>query len=320
MAELSFEVQVLLQRMVVPSLAGVAGGLVLSRCERSSLAPGEAWAGDRPLRGAMVASSLGALLVGVGLITSDLWQREMITNPAIWRRWDAREPWMWMVWMIPGLILLLGLLKGITATPMRFSAWCLPCMVASASGVFYVSLPQGEAYRDTLRDVIRWMALGIAALVMNVAAMNAIARRPGGRWAPLALLVQLVCIAGLALQSYASLGEFVLAAVGATLGLSIVSLLNPSGLTFDYGWPLAPAILGLSVLATACLSTSTFYVTEPPATWLLISVLFLPAAVGALDLCLMGKHWGWRLAAAVVIWGMALSAVVAKAMQSKTDW
>jgi hypothetical protein len=311
MMQVSFEVQVLLQRIVLPSLLGFAGGLLLSRCERRSLESGALGSSESPLRGVITASVLGSLIVGAGLIASDLWQRELITNPAIWRRWAAREPWMWMVWMIPGLILFLGLAKGLVATPSRFATWCLPGVVAWGAGIFYVCLPQGPGYENDLPRAVRWIALGIAAVAMNCASLNAIARGPGGRWAPLVLLVQLVFVAGLALQSYASLGEFILAATGATLGLSIVSLFLPSTRTFDYGWPLAPAILGLTVLACASLATSTFYISEPPATWILMSVLFLPTVAGAIDLCLGGKHWGWRVAAAFFLWALALSAVVA---------
>ena len=316
----SFEVQILLQRIVLPGLMGLVGGWVLSRCERRSLESGSSGAAEHPLRGAMSASSLGSLLVGAGLIASDLWQRELITNPAIWRRWDAREPWMWMVWMVPGLILFMGLVKGLVATPSRYATWSLPGVIAWATGIFYVCLPQGPGYENDLPRAVRWIALGIAAVAMNCASLNAIARGPGGRWAPLVVLVQLVCVAGLALQSYASLGEFILAATGATLGLSIVSLFLPSTRTFDYGWPLAPAILGLTVLACASLATSTFYISEPPATWILMSVLFLPTVAGAIDLCLGGKHWGWRVAAAFFLWALALSAVVAGALQNTSDW
>lgn len=318
--QISFETQILLQRIVLPSLLGLAGGWVLSRCERRGLELSGSGSDTRPLRGVMTASFFGALLVGAGLIVSDLWQRELITNPATWRRWDAREPWMWMVWMIPGLILFLGFAKGLIATPQRFATWSLPGVIALGAGIFYVCLPQGPGYENDLPRAVRWIALGIAAVAMNCASLNAIARGPGGRWAPLVLLVQLACVAGLALQSYASLGEFVLAAAGATLGLCVISLFLPSPWTFDYGWPLAPAILGLTVLASVSLAASTFYVSEPLATWMLMSILFLPTIVGAIDLCLGGKHWGWRVAAAFFLWALALSAVVAKALQNKSDW
>ena len=313
--DMSFEIQVLLQRIVMTSLVGLIGGFVLSRCERRV-----AGTGDGPLRGVGAASFFGALLVGAGLIASDLWQRGMIAEPWTWRRWDAREPWMWMVWLVPSLILFLGIAKGLLARPNRFATWCLPWVVAGAAGILYVALPQSSGYQDKLPDAIRWLAIGIAAVSLNSASLNAISSRPGGRWGPSVLFAQLVCIAGLTLQSYASLGEFVLAALGLSLGLALVSLFVPSGQTFDYGWPLAPAVMGLMVLAAAGLVVSTFYVSDPPPTWLVAGILFLPSLIAGIDLCLAGKHWGWRLFAAVLLWAMVLAVVIFKAMQSKSDW
>jgi hypothetical protein len=314
--DMNFETQVILQRLVVPSLLGLAGGFVLSRCERRSLASGD----GGPLRLVATASIIGTLLVGAGLIASDLWQRGLIANPATWRRWDAREPWMWMVWLVPGLMLVLGLLKGLGATPSRFATWCLPVLVLGAAGTLYVALPQGSGYEDKLRDAVRWLALGTAAVTVNAACLNAIATRPGGRWAPCVLLAQLGCIAGIVLQSYASLGEFVLAGIGILVGLSIISLVLPSESTYDFGWQLAPAILAMSVLAVASLAVSTFYVSTPPATWLIMSILFLPTIVGSVDCILHKQQWGWRVLAALVICGLVLAVVIASAINNKPEW
>lgn len=315
LVNISFEGQVLLERVVVPSLLGWIGGFVLSRCERRS--PG---LDPSPLRGVLASSFFGALLVGSGLIVSDLWQRGMITEPASWRRWDAREPWMWMVWMVPGLILFLGILKGWIATPIRFATCCLPWALVGAAGILYAALPQGKGYEDQLPEVIRSMAIAMAAVALNSLSLNAIARGPGGRWALCVLLAQLACIAGLAFQAYASLGEFALAGVGAVLGLSLVSLMLPSGPTYDYGWPLAPAVLGMIVMAVASQSVSTLYFSEQPPIWLRMGILFLPSLVGGVDLCLRRKHWGWRVLSALVLSASVLSVVVVRAMQNETGW
>lgn len=313
--DLPFEFQVLIQRIVMPSLLGLAGGILLLRCERPSFSKGE-----NPIRGVAIASIFGSILVGAALIVSDFWQRELIANPLSWRRWEAREPWMWMVWLIPGLILGLGIFKSLVAIPSRIATWFLPWLVVGAVGCFYIALPQGQSYRDQLPNAIRFLAIGIAATALNSVSLNAIASHPGGRWATLTLLAQLGCIAGLAFQSYASLGEFILAGFGVTLGLSLVSLFHSSEHTTDYGWPLAPAVLGLTVLAAVSLAVSTFYVTTPPPTWLWTSILFLPTIIAGIDWFLVEKHWGWRLAMAAIIWALILSTVVAMAMQSKSDW
>jgi hypothetical protein len=312
---MSFETEVLLQRIVVPCLMGLLGALILARCERRPME-----LGDVPWQRVLSTSFWGSLLFGLGLIVSDFWQRGMITDPASWLKWEAREPWMWMVWLIPGLALFLGIVKILVVTPGRFAGWCLPWVVVGSLAIIHIALPQGRGYEDRLPEAIQAFAIGIAAVSLNSASLNAIASRPGGRWSPCVVLAQLGCIAGLAFQAYASLGEFVLSGAGAALGLALVSLFLSSSRTLDYGWPLAPAVLALVVLAATSLCTLTFYFSAPPPFWLRMSILFLPTIVCGVDLWLGARHWGWRVLAAAILWSLVLSAVVARAMQVKTDW
>jgi hypothetical protein len=183
-----------------------------------------------------------------------------------------------------------------------------------------VVLPQGTGYEDRLRDAVRWTAIGTVAAVWNGSALDGIARHPGGRWSTCVLLAQLGCIAGLILQSYASLGEWVLAAIGVTLGLTVVGLWIPSEETTHFGWPMAPAVLGLTILGAASLAVSTFYVSTPAPQWMIAIVLFLPSIVGLVDAFLRSWNPWWRALIAALIASAPLAAVLFQAMNHQPAW
>ncbi len=313
--EMSFELQIVLQRLVIPGLIGLLGGLTIAR-------PWVRHSEDSPASGAAggISSLLGALFVGSGLIVSDLWQRELLTQPSTWRSWEAREPWMWMVWMIPAAMVLLAIVRLAARSTTRISSWSWPSLFGIAVGVMLVVLPQGAGYEDKLREAVRWTGLGVLATVWNACALNGIASQPGGRWSPLVLLAQLGCVAALVLQSYASLGEWVLAAIGVTAGLSLVSLFTPSVRTVDFGWPLASVILALTVLAAASTAVSQFYIFSSAPAWVLAGTLFLPSIVGGVDVAIRGWNPWFRALIAAAISGILIGVVVWQTIQNQPQW
>lgn len=313
--ELSFETQIALQRLLVPGLMGLVGGFLLSRCDA-----GAAEAPEQPLKGIALPSLAGAILIGCGIAASDLWQRGLIARPMAWREWEAREPWMWMVWAVPALVILLAAARAVARTGSRWASWCLPIAVTCGAGFMMIVLPQGPGYEDKLREAMHWVGLGTIAIVWNAMALNGIAKHPGGRWAPLVLLAQVGAIAGMVVQSYASLGELVLALLGTTAGLTFVSLLIPTSHSTEFGWRLAPAVLALVIAAVAALSVSTFYVSTPPAPWILFSVLLLPTIVGIADTFLRARPMVWRLVIGAAIAGSIVGAVVYTALSHTPDF
>lgn len=312
--ELNFETQVVLQRLVVPLVLSTVGGLLLARRRPGSVASASAAAP------AAWSTLLGALLVAVGPCVSDLWKRELLLQPARWREWSATEPWMWMVWIVPASVMMVAIWRSAIASSWTFATWMFPWGISMAALGLYVCLPQGQGWLDKSSDVARWLVAATIAFAWNQWGIDTIASSPGGRWAPWVLVAQLGAIAGLALQSYASLGEWALVGVGGSAGLAIAALVSGDSQSMPMAWPAAVGVIPGLWMAVACLAVSQFYISTPPASWLLGLILFLPTLVGLIDL-LVKKRSAWvRALVAAVACGIVVAIAIAITMQSRPEW
>jgi len=313
--ELSFETQIALQRLLVPSLIAFVGAFLMSRSMfRSPTAP----TGSGPRLA--LRPLAGALLIGLALIVSDLWQRGILADPTAWRAWSAREPWMWMVWMIPAIIVVLAAMEYFLRLRDFSGGAGSPIRVALAAAAMLVVLPQGAGYEDQLGNAVRWVAFGTVASIWNASAIDGIATHDGARWAPCVLLAQLGGIAAMVLQSYASLGEWVLAGIGVTLGVCLVALIFPSAASSEVGWSLSPAVQGLVILACASVAVSTFYASTPQPNLLVASILLLPTLVGWVDCGVRRWNPWYRALIAAAISGILIGIVVFLAIQQQPEW
>lgn len=273
---MGFEVQIAIQRLLIPGVLALIGAwLIVGRQESSASTRG----------GASGIGLIGALVVGAAFIVSDFMQRGILLSPRKWLEWEAREPWMLMVWLVPAVITALAVAQFIFGSSERFQRWTIPFLLTFWIGAIYVLVPMGTGYQDKLPSVGQWVVSGAVAAVWNAYAMDWIASGTGGRWYPLVLLAQFGCIVAIVLSSYASLSEWVLVGVGATSGVSVVQLLRPTrSHDVPFAWPLAPIMVGLSWMGAACLVVSTFYVSEELSSQWFWPVLFLPSMVGVVDL------------------------------------
>ncbi len=271
-----FELQIAIQRLLVPGVLAWIGAWLLVRRQDS----------PAPSRGLTGIGVIGALVICSAFIVSDFMQRGILLTPKEWFGWEAREPWMLMVWLVPAVIMSLALEHFFLGSSEGFQGWRVPCLLTFWIGASYLLFPMGEGYQDKLPTVGRLAVSSAVAAAWNAYAMDGIANGPGGRWYPLVLLAQFGCIVAMVLPSYASLSEWVLVGVGVSSGVSVVQLFRPTRSSeVLFSWPLAPVILGLSWMGVACLVVSTFYVSEAlPSRWFWL-VLFLPSMVGIVDLC-----------------------------------
>lgn len=312
--ELNFETQVALQRIAVPLAMATVGGLLLARRPPGS---GTSASNTSP---AAWSTLLGALLVAAGPCVSELWKRELLLQPARWREWSASEPWMWMVWIVPASVMTIAIWRSAISSSWTFATWMFPWGISLAVLGLYVCLPQGQGWLDKSSEVTRWIVAATIAFAWNQWGIDTIASSPGGRWAPWVLVAQFGAIAALALQSYASLGEWALVGVGFSAGLAISALLSGDSQSMPMGWPTAAGVIPGLWMAVACLSVSQFYIPTPPATWLLGLILFLPALVGVIDL-LIKKRPAWvRALAAAVACGIVVGIAIATTFQSRSEW
>ena len=276
---MSFEIQIALQRLLLPAVCSLIGCYLLSKTDQ-----GEDWYDDEPLQGIAFPTLSGTLLCALGLICSDLWQRGIILKPIEWSQWKASYQWQWMVWMIPGSMLLLAVARSIFTVPIHFTAMAGIATATLAIGVLFVCLNERTVWDDQSAKLLPWMAVGGVAAMWNIASLNSIARSDGSRWVSLTVLGQLGCVAAVTLQSYASLGEWSLAGVGAAAGTSIVGVFLGAKAKLHYGWPLSTVVIPLGIMAISCLAVSNFFESRPLPTWLIASVLFLPTLVCIVDI------------------------------------
>ncbi len=310
--ELNFETQVALQRIAVPLVLATVGGLLLARRREGSAASASA------ASPAVWSTLLGAMLVAAGPCVSELWKRELLLQPARWRDWSASEPWMWMVWIVPASVMMVAIWRSLIASSWTFANWIFPWGISVAALGLYVCLPQGQGWLDKSSDVTRWIVAATIAFAWNQWGIDTIASSPGGRWAPWVLVAQFGAIAALALQSYASLGEWALVGVGFSAGLAIAALLSGDSQSMPLSWPTAVGVIPGLWMAVDCLAVSQFYIPTPPATWLLGLILFLPTLVGLIDL-LIKKRSAWvRAIVAAVACGIVVALAIA--MQSRSEW
>ena len=275
---MSFELQILLQRLLLPAVCSLIGCYVLSRTD-----PGEDWYDDEPIKGMAFTTLLGAFLCGIGMICSDLLQRGIIAKPDEWLTWQASYQWQWMVWMIPSCMVTMAVARSIFSIPIHYAAFAGFVTATLAICVLFVCLNEGTVWDDQKAKWLPWMAASCVAVMWNIASLNSIAKADGSRWVSLTILGQLGCVAAITIQSYASLGEWTLAGIGVAVGASLVGIFAGSKAKPDFGWQLSTVVVPLGIMAVACLAVSSFFESRPLPIWLIGSVLFLPTLIGVVD-------------------------------------
>ncbi len=282
---MSLETHILLKCLIVPAVISALGALILSMTPTS-----EYWDDEEPLKGLIWSNLFGALVCGLAFIIPDLWGRDLLFKPNNWRQWEAREPWMWLVWIAPATLVGFAIVKSFVRVPARSAAFAWPLTAIVAAVLIYVALPQSQGYEEKLPLAVQWVAVGMVATMLNMLAVSSIATNLGSRWNMLVVVAQAGAVALLAFQSYASLGMWSVIAVGVGLGASLIGGLRISTAAQYCGWPLSPVAVILCSLAVANIATTEFYLTELKPRWLIAMILFLPTIVGLIDLC--GRRFG----------------------------
>lgn len=313
---MSFEQQILLQRIALPAVASIFGCwlLIASRSESGRDV-------DQPHSHSRWMTILGSLLIAGSLVASDFWQRELLWDPLHWSDWEPSYRWQWLVWLIPGTMLLLGSLRAFALNEREQSAQVWPILSLAAISIHYVALFEIEAWPNWLIPMFHAILIGSAASLLNISSLHALATSGASRWAPLVLLGQLGCIAAIALQSYASLGEWVLTGIGVTLGATIVS--------FGYGaksqlfgvWPISIALYPVAISGAVCLLLTGYFRSRALPVYLVGIVLLLPTIVWFLDF-VYGRHgrtW-YRIAWAATACVAVLVAVILVTEPFKSEW
>jgi hypothetical protein len=313
---MSFEQQILLQRILLPGLASILGcWLLLS--SKSESGGNE----DASYPHARWKTLLGCLLIGGSLLVSDFWQRDLLWDPAAWTSWTANYRWQWMIWGIPGAVLGLGLLRAFSISEREQAAMAWPALCLLSIGTHYLAIFEPETWPNWLIPMFHAILIGSAASILNIASLHSMVATGASRWSSLILLAQLGCVAAIAVQSYASLGEWVLTGIGITLGATCVSFFYSAKSRLFGVWPLAVVLYPIVISASASLLLTGYFRSRPLPIGLTGVVLFLPTLVAFLDFVYgrYGRVW-FRVALAAVTCIAVLVAVIFMTEPFKSEW
>jgi len=318
---MNFELQVFLQRIAIPAVASFVGGWILLSTEE-----GTENDEDEPLQSIFFKTLLGTILCGMGLLASDFLQRGLLFKPEEWLNWKASYQWQWMAILIPSSFVVLGLLRSILPIPKSIANIAWPMLAILTACTLIVSFMEpdvldAETWKEELKSLLLRIAVGTAAIILNIATLDNLARSGAARWTPLVLLGQLGCVAAIVLQSYASLGEWTLACIGSTVGVSVGSLIKGSQpLTFA-GWQLSSIVFPLTIASGTSLLLSPYFQSEPLPLWLQGSVLLLPTVVWLVDIVFARYGHAWvRAVSAAVICSVLLATIFLITKPLPSEW
>jgi len=313
---MNFETNMILQRLVLPGVCSLIGCILIARTDK-----GEDWFEDKPVPGVWLQNLCGAFLCGVGFVASDFCSRAILCKPEEWLNWKASYQWNWMIWLIPAAMMTLAIARSIFSTPIQYVSIAATLLWGMSIGILFVSLNEGQVWKDQATKQMPWLAAGITAIALNTFSLNAMAKSGASRWHSLIVLAQLGCVAAIAMLTYGSLGEFGLAGSAVAAAASVVSLVKPSTSKTHYGWQLSTVVLPLVILAVCILCVSRFFEPFSLPAWLLASVLFLPALAGLADLVFgrLSNVWIRPLIAGAVCSGV-LGWILYLALSKTPDW
>jgi len=307
-----FEGKLLFFRLVLPVLFGGFVSWVLRGKVDGAYGRRGGQVGVGP---SVLGRIVGVLAIGFAFIVSDFASRGILFTPEEWLNWQAKEPWMHWVWAGP---LTLGLWHLAEASwPRlvgrgvgRFLLLFLPLLV-----FVLVMFPGGQGYAD---QAMAHLLLGVLAWFFSVLNWLLVAQRQSvseGRWFGWVYVLQLGSVAMVVLQSYASLGEWlifssammagalamtavtssrVLRKIGSEVGSQVGDGGHESPVReFGFlGGSLLELLLGFASCAGLCVSRA--YAWNPLAWWVILVLLGLPSLYSIIDRVLCNFSLGWR--------------------------
>jgi hypothetical protein len=231
--------------------------------------------------------------------------------------WEAKEPWMHWVWVAPLVMTLWialrwilgrGILgRGLQAEGQRETSSKAKRVVWLVEAIYWLSaiawmsfsmFPVGEGYAP---QASKFAYLGVLTWVASVVNAGLLVERTEiaqSRWFRWALVVQFGCIAAVVLQSYASLGEWVVFCgtfMTGAIGSGAIGMNGSSKSGLGGAQEVDLGVL-MSFAAVAGLTLSQAYAWNPLPVWLLGVLAMSPSVMAIVDMGLSRSGRGslWR--------------------------
>ena len=318
-----FEGNLLVFRVLIPLVLGAFFGFLAARSGRRGFVV--CVLGCLILWGAFAISDFGSR----GLLTRGLLMRTdwIFGGPGSLGGWEAKEPWMHWVWVAPLVMTLwmalrwilgrwimgVGILGGgLRAEGQSGTSSRSKRVVRLVEAIYWLSaiawmsfsmFPVGEGYAQ---QALKFAYLGVLTWVASVVNAGLLVERTEvaqSRWFRWALVVQIGCIAAVVLQSYASLGEWVVfcgafmaGAIGSgAIGSGAIGMKGSSKSGLGGAQEVALGVL-MSFAAVAGLTLSQAYAWNPLPVWLLGVLAMSPSIMAIVDMGLSRSGRGslWR--------------------------
>jgi len=307
-----FEGNLLVFRVLIPLVLGAFFGFSAARSGRKGFVV--CVLSCLILWGAFAISDFGSR----GLLIRNDW---IFAGPGGIGGWEAKEPWMHWVWVAPLVMTLwmalrwiLGrwiLGRGLQAEGQRETSSKTKrvvrlveaiCWLSAIAWMSFSMFPVGDGYAQ---QASKFAYLGVLTWVASVVNAGLLVERTEvaqSRWFRWALVVQFGCIAAVVLQSYASLGEWVVfcgAFMAGAIGYGAIGYgaigMNGSSKSGRGGQELGLGML-MSFAAVAGLSLSQAYAWNPLPLWLLGVLAVSPSIMAIVDMGLSRSGRGslWR--------------------------
>jgi hypothetical protein len=311
-----FEGNLLVFRVLIPLVLGAFFGFSAARSGRKGF----------------VVCVLSCLILWGAFAVSDFGSRGLLmrtdwifAGPGGVGGWEAKEPWMHWVWVAPLVMTLWIALRWILGRGQSETSSRSKRVMRLVEAIYWLSaiawmsfsmFPVGEGYAQ---QASKFAYLGVLTWVASVVNAGLLVERTEiaqSRWFRWALVVQFGCIAAVVLQSYASLGEWVVfcgafmagaignGAIGSVaIGMNGSSKSGRGGQELVQDRELGQALdqeLGLGMLmsfaAVAGLSLSQAYAWNPLPLWLLGVLAMSPSIMAIVDMGLSRSGRGslWR--------------------------
>ena len=304
---LEFEGKLLLFRVLLPLVLGATATWALRQLEFSS--PG-AGASRKP-KWILV----GCLSVWMGFLISDFGSRAILLESSQWPSWEAREPWMHWAWVGP-LVFSLWVVLGF--------AWLA---TLSLLVLGWWMFPGGPGYADQASTFLGLRALAFLATILNFASVWQRQTTKGGGWFGWVHAMHLGCVSLVVLQSYASLGEWLIFSGAMMAGTALyrtfrAQSLGPGSL---HGILKADGALTLLLVCAAAygLCVSRAYSWNPIPGWLLLLLGGMPTLSSLIDVAVcryLGGGFWVRLLAVMGLFGAMLGAIYVFIVEAQPAW
>ena len=303
-----FEGNLLVFRVLIPLVLGAFFGFLA----------------DRSGRRGFVGCVLSCLILWGAFAISDFGSRGLLMRTD-WifagsggvGGWEAKEPWMHWVWVAPLVMTLWialrwilgrGILgRGLQAEGQRETSSKAKRVVWLVEAIYWLSaiawmsfsmFPVGEGYAP---QASKFAYLGVLTWVASVVNAGLLVERTEfaqSRWFRWALVVQFGCIAAVVLQSYASLGEWVVFCgtfMTGAIGSGAIGMNGSSKSGLGGAQEVDLGVL-MSFAAVAGLTLSQAYAWNPLPVWLLGVLAMSPSVMAIVDMGLSRSGRGslWR--------------------------